>query len=216
MSNRHRLKEEIVQYGKLLVEKGLVTGSGGNISVCLRDEELMLITPSGMDYHKLVPEDIVVMDLKGNMVQGSRKPSVEKNLHRAIYLARKDVNAVVHTHSIYATTIAATRQDLPMVLGPVGVVFGGSIKTAKYAGIGTRELAENVVDALGTKPAVLLANHGMVGVGSDLAVAFHMCELTEVCAQTYIFAKIAGEPVVLSEELLREEKAGLDKEYGQK
>lgn len=216
MSNTQEyLKKEIIKYGNLLIAKGLVTGTGGNISARL-DQDLMIVTPSGMPYDQLLPDDLVIIDLEGNIVEGKRKPSIEVNMHRSILLARPDVNAVIHTHSVYATAIAATRQDFPPVIDTMAIVFGGGIKTAEYAGVGTKELAENVVAALGNKPAALLANHGAVGVGTSLAGAFDVCELLEASAKSYIYASIIGKPVVLTEELIKREQEDMAIRYGQK
>ena len=209
------LKREVIKYGNLLIEKGLVTGTGGNISVRL-DKDLMMITPSGMPYNQLIPADLVVLDLEGNFVEGIRKPSVEINMHRVILKARPDINAIIHTHSVYATAIAVTRQDFPPVIETMAIVFGGGVKTAAYARIGTQELAANVAEALGNKPAVLLANHGAVGVGINLSEAFDICELLEVSAKTYIYANILGKPVVLAEELIKEGQEDMTTGYGQK
>lgn len=208
------LKQEIIKYGNLLLAKGLVTGTGGNISV-RTPAGTILITPSGIPYEEITPEDIPEMDLEGNIISGTRIPSIEKNMHRAIYLARRDVGAIVHTHSIYASAIAATRQDFEPILDAMVAVFGGGIKTAAYACIGTPELARNVVEALGNRPACLIANHGMVGVGKNLKQAFEICEFTEASAMTYIFAKCLGTPVVLPPEVVAREKQDLDRRYGQ-
>ena len=209
------LKKEIIKYGSLLVEKGLVTGTGGNISVRV-SKDLMMITPSGMAYSQLVPDDLVMLDLEGNVVEGNKRPSVEVNMHRAILKARPDINVVIHTHSVYATAIAVTRQDLPPVVDTMAIVFGGGVKTAAYARIGTQELATNVVEALGNKPAVLLANHGAVGVGKSLSGAFDVCELLEASAKTYIYANMIGKSIVLTEDLVKEEQEDMAVRYGQK
>lgn len=212
---QEHLKKEIIKYGNLLITKGLVTGTGGNISVRV-SKDLMMVTPSGMAYDQLVPDDLVILDLTGNIVEGKRKPSIEVNMHRAILKARPDVNAVIHTHSVYATAIAVTRQDFPPVIDAMAIVFGGGVKTADYARVGTWELAENVVEALGNKPAVLLANHGAVGIGKSLAGALDVCELLEASAKSYIYASIIGKPVVLAEESIKAEQEDMATRYGQK
>lgn len=215
MNKIELIKKEIIKYGCLLQESGLVLGTGGNLSVFLKEEELMLITPSGLNYNDLIVNDIVVMKLSGEIVEGKRKPSIEKSLHRKIYLRRNDVNAVIHTHSIYASSVAAVRKDLPVILDTMVPVFGGPVKTAEYAGIGTDELAENAVKALESSSAVLLANHGVVGVGKNLKTAFEVCNFCEACAKTFILAKAIGEPVILDTETVEQEKSYLDKRYGQ-
>lgn len=211
-----RLREEVVRYGNLLIERGLVTGTGGNISVRLPGNEGMLITPSGMPYAEITPEDIVVVDWEGNPVGGRRKPSIERLMHLAIYRHRADVGAVVHTHSPFCTAVAACRRDLVPVTDVMVAVFGGAVRTSAYARIGTPELARNVVEALGGGRAALIANHGAVAVGPDLPTAFDCCETLETCARIYVYARMAGEPVVLPPEVVREEKEDLDRRYGQR
>lgn len=103
-------RKEIIKTGILLSEKGLIQGTGGNIS--FRTEKGIFITPSGMDYRVLVPEDLVLLDPEGNVIEGERKPSIEKEMHMKVYKSRKDINAVIHTHSVYATALAAARQPL--------------------------------------------------------------------------------------------------------
>lgn len=209
------LKKEIIKHGILLAEKGLVTGTGGNISMRIPQEDLMIITPSGIAYEKLQTDDLVILDMEGNVVDGKRRPSIEVNMHLEILRSRQDIGGIVHTHSVYASAIAITRQDLPVILDAMGIVFGGPVQTAEYAGIGTKELAKNVVKALGNKPAVLLANHGAVCVGENLTSAFDICELLEASAKSYIYGSMVGKPVVLSEELIMKEKEDLSKRYGQ-
>lgn len=210
------IKAEIIRYGKLLIEKGLVTGSGGNISHRLPGKNQMMITPSGMPYDQLVPNDIVVMDLAtGEVIEGSRRPSIEQGMHRIILMARPDVNVVIHTHSKYAMAVAATRKDLPPVLDNMVAYFGGGVKTAFHAPIGTQELAERVVEALGNRPVALLANHGAVAVGKQMHQTFNLAELLEECAMVYLMAFLAGGAVVLTDKEVQDERECLQGRYGQ-
>lgn len=215
MNVTQRLKQEIIEVAKELLEKGLVVGTGGNLSICLREEGLILITPSGIDYNQMVLEDIVILDLQGNIVEGTRRPSVEKNMHLELYNAREDICAVIHTHSLYASAVAVTREDLPVVLSEMAVVFGGAVRTARYAKIGTKELAENVLEVLGDSCAALLSNHGAVGVGKNLQDVLKICELLEISAKVYILSKVAGSPVILSDEAIMQEKKHIQAIYGQ-
>ncbi len=128
---KDQIKQEIIRYGNMLIEKGLCTGTGGNISVRLPENNGFMITPSGILYSEIVPDDIVTMDFEGNIIEGSRTPSIERNMHRAIFNARPDVNAIVHTHQNFASAIAATRQDFPPILDAFVAVFGGGLKCAK-------------------------------------------------------------------------------------
>ena len=150
-------KREIIETARAMLAKGLVQGTGGNFSVrCARG---MIITPSGMDYGALTPDDLPVLSLGGEMVEGFRKPSVERELHAEIYRRRPDVNAVIHTHSVYATAAAALRAPMPALTDNQAVLFGGPVPCAEYAPIGTEKLARSAAQALGCGCGVLLANH---------------------------------------------------------
>jgi len=211
-----RLREEMVRYGNLLLERALVTGTGGNISVRLPDDRGMLITPSGMPYAEIGPEDIVRVDLAGNVVGGTRRPSIERLMHLEIYRRRPDVGAIVHTHPPFCTAVAACRRDLEPITDVIAAVFGGPVRTSAYARVGTPELACNVAEVLGQGRAALIANHGAVTVGPDLASAFDLCIILESCAQVFVYAHLLGQPVVLPPEVVREEKEDLARRYGQR
>ena len=212
---QNKLAADLIRYGNLLVSRGLVTGTGGNISARVPGQDAFLITPSGIPYLEIQADDMVQVSLSGRKLAGKRKPSIEQHLHRLIYRARSDVKAVVHTHAVFSAAIAATRQDLPPILDTIVAAFGGGIKTADYASIGTLELAQNAVAALGTRDAVLLANHGAVCTGADLAQAFDRAELLEASAKTYIFSHLIGRPVVLAPEIVEKEAQDLAQRYGQ-
>ncbi|MGI6129249.1 MAG: class II aldolase/adducin family protein [bacterium] len=212
---KEQIRKEIIRCGNLLIKKGLVTGTGGNISARIPAEKVFYITPSGIPYEEIAVDDIVVIDFDGNVISGKRKPSIESILHRYIYIARPDVNAVIHTHAVYTSAIAATRQDLPPFLDTLVAVFGGGLKTAGYASIGTEKLAQNAVEALGTRSAALLANHGAVCTGQNLAQAFDRAEFLEASAKTYIMAHLIGKPVTLDQGVIDKEAADLVRRYGQ-
>ena len=205
---------EIIRTGILLLKKKLVQGTGGNISARIQDG--FLITPSGMDYTALGAEDIVEMDFNDNVVHGYRKPSIEKDMHRIILAARPDINAVIHTHSIYATSVAAARRTLDPVTDNQVAVFGGEIRVAEYAPIGSNELARNASDALGNGGGVLLANHGALCVGKTMEEAIFRCEMLETFAEIFILSQIAGGGVTLSKEAVRLEAEDLHDRYGQR
>ncbi|MCG0274922.1 MAG: class II aldolase/adducin family protein [Thermosediminibacteraceae bacterium] len=201
-----KVKQMVVEYGEKLVEKGLVVATWGNISARNGEEEVFVITPSGMEYTKLEPEDIVEVDLDGKPLATGRKPSVETPVHAAIYRARPDVRAIVHTHSINASACAAARVEIPCIMEDMAAMVGGAVKVAKYAPSGSQELARNVVEALGDRNAVLLANHGVVAVGKNLEEAFKVSLVVEKSAEIFFKSKILGNPVSLTEgevELIR-------------
>lgn len=206
-------REQIVEYGKLMVEKNLTSGTAGNISIYNRDHNLMAISPSGIDYFDTKPEDIVILDLEGNHVDGDRKPSSEYDLHRYVYLNRSDCNAVVHTHSMYATAISSMRKPLE----PIHYVLanlGKRVECADYALYGTEQLAKNAIASLGTNMAVLLANHGTLTVGKDIGQAFRFSINLEWGSELYLLTTDDKTPVYLSDTEM-DECTEQFKSYGQ-
>lgn len=207
-------REQVVAYCKKLITAGLTKGTGGNISAFDRESGLYAISPSGMDYFSMTPEDVVVMNLQGEVVEGSRKPSSEWDLHRIFYQNRKDLNAIVHTHSVYCTVLATNREGLPP--SSYLVAFAGKdVRCADYASFGTTELAKLAYEGMADRNAVLLANHGLVTGGSDLLHAFQVAEQIEFCAEVYVKARSIGKPVILPEDEMERmiERFG---DYGQK
>ena len=195
------LKEErelIVEYGKKLITSGFTKGTGGNLSIYNREKKLMAISPSGIDYFKTKPEDVVVLNLKGEKVDGDKAPSSEYEMHKIFYEKRTDIDAIIHTHTIYATTIACLNWDLPAVHYMIALA-GENVRCAEYATYGTKELAENAFKAMENRNAVLLANHGLLAGAKNLANAFNITEEIEYCAELYYRTKSIGEPVILSD-----------------
>ncbi|WP_316568734.1 L-fuculose-phosphate aldolase [Neobacillus sp. YIM B06451] len=192
-------RENIVEYGKKLITSGLSRGTGGNISIFNREKGLAAISPSGLDYFETTPEDIVVVDLEGNVVDGARKPSSELEMHLIFYRKRDDIDALVHTHSPFAKTIASLRWELPAVSYLVAYA-GPNVRCSDYATFGTRELAEAAFKGMEDRRAVLLANHGLIAGANNIATAFTIAEEIEFCAQIYCQTKAIGEPVLLPEE----------------
>ncbi len=207
-------REKMIKACLLLAEKKLVQGTGGNISV--RTEQGFLITPSGMDYNDLSLSDMVELSLKGEIIKGERTPSVEKEIHRMIFELREDVNAIVHTHSIYATAIASARRDMDAITDNQIVIFGGNIRVAQYAPIGSKELAANIAMALGDGYGALLANHGGICVADTLKEAMFRAEMLEIFAKTFILAKSAGGGIPLSDAEIHTVNTDVRKRYGQK
>ncbi|GMQ61750.1 L-fuculose-phosphate aldolase [Vallitalea maricola] len=187
----------LVEYGKKMVDRNLTKGSGGNLSIFIREEGLMAITPSGIDYYEMKPEDIVIMDLEDNVVDGDKRPSSEYSMHRIFYKERDDIDSVVHLHSVYSTILACLRQELPATHYLIGVSGGENVRCAKYATYSTEELARNAFEAMKGRNAVFLANHGLLVGGKSLSSAFGKAEEIELCAEVYYRAKSIGEPVIL-------------------
>lgn len=192
-------REAIVAYCQKMITSRLTTGTGGNISICNRARGEVAMTPTGVDYFEMKADDIVIINLDGEIVEGTTKPSSEAEMHLALYKRRDDISAVVHTHSVFATTIACLRWELPPVHYLIGF-SGKKVPLASYATYGTPELAQNVAKAIGNYNAVLLANHGLVAVGETLSRAFSTAEEIELVSEIYYRTKSIGEPVILSEE----------------
>jgi L-fuculose-phosphate aldolase len=196
-------RQAIVDFGILMVRAGLTTGTGGNLSCCDRVRGLMAISPSGVPYGALKPRDVVVADLDGYIVDGDLKPSSEIGFHLALYHHRADIGGVVHTHSVYATTLACLHLELPPIHYLVGFA-GYKVPVAPYATFGTDALAQNICQTMGADDnAVLLANHGLVTVGADLTHAFNIAEEIEFVARIFCQAKAIGEPVVLEDDEMK-------------
>jgi len=189
-------RQQIVDYGLKMIRSGLTTGSGGNLSLLSPAENLIAVSPSGIDYDEVTAADVVVVDRDGVVVDGGRLPSSELSFHLALYAARKEITAVVHTHSVYATTLACLHWELPAVHYLIAF-SGDKVPLAPYATFGTPELANNVIAAIGEYNAVLLANHGLVTVGRDMRSCFNVAEEIELVARIYYQAKSLGQPVLV-------------------
>ncbi|MEH2959404.1 L-fuculose-phosphate aldolase [Candidatus Merdisoma sp. JLR.KK006] len=192
-------RTEIVEYLKMLITHGLTKGTGGNISVYSPELKLMAISPSGMDYFKLMPEDIVIMDPEGNVVDGKRKPSSEYEMHGIFYRERTDILSVVHAHSPYASILACLNWGIEPCSYLIGSA-GRNVRCTKYETFGTEELAQSALEGMKDRYAVLLGNHGLLAGGLDLPTAFDTAEEIEFCAEIYYKCKAVGEPVLLNKE----------------
>jgi L-fuculose-phosphate aldolase len=192
-------RKAIVEYGKKLITSNLTTGSGGNLSIYNRKENLIAIKPTGFDYFAMKPEDVVVVSPEGKTIEGDMLPSSELKLHLALLRYRNDINSVLHTHQIYATTIACMNWELPAVHYLIGF-SGNKVPLAKYAPFGSQELSDYVVEAIGSYNACLMANHGIVTVGKNIDTAFATAEELELVARLYYQTKCIGEPVILTDE----------------
>lgn len=209
-------REDVVKYCKMLITHGLTKGTGGNISIFNRDKELFAISPSGIDYFETEAEDVVIMDLSGQIVDGKRKPSSEHELHRIFYKKRKDINAVVHTHSVYSTVLAVLREELPASSYLVAYAGGPNVRCAEYVSFGTKELAQVTYRAMEGRNAALMANHGLVAGGCDILNAFNIAEQIEECAKVYVKARAIGSPVLLDDKEMFNMVDIFNNSYGQK
>jgi len=191
IENIDSIQQSIIEFGKKLVEEGFVARSWGNISVRV-DEQYMLITPSGRTYEDLVENDIVLVNYHSLTHQGNIQPSSEKSVHSEIYKSRKDINSVIHTHQMNASTVATARREVPAILDDQAQIIGPSIKVTSYTLAGTRKIAKRVVKALKGRKAALMANHGAVCIGRDLDEAFVVCQLLEKTCKAFIEAEFIG------------------------
>lgn len=191
------LRAAIVATARKMNALRINQGKAGNVSARFGDG--YLITPSGLDYDEIGGSDVVAMDFSG-AAQGARKPSSEWRFHQDIYRARSEVNAIVHTHSPYATTLACLRLDIPAFHYMIAVAGGRTIRCAGYATFGTQQLSDNALAALEGLNACLLANHGMIALGSSLPAALRLAVEVEALAGQYWRALQIGHPVLLSDD----------------
>jgi len=181
----------VLEACRRMVNDKLTVGSWGNISL-RTDDNNVIITPSGTNYLKSSLNDMIVTDLSGNVLEGKLKPSSERLMHYEIYKNRKDVNAIVHTHSIFSSVLAVINEDIPAITEDIAMLLGDNIKVSEYALTGTMELAKNVVKGLKNNNATIMKNHGAVTVGSDMERAIVASEVLEKSANIYIYSRIMG------------------------
>jgi L-fuculose-phosphate aldolase len=191
MADAEQLKREIIEGGLRLLKEGLVARTWGNISLRV-DETYMLITPSGRAYGDLTPNDIVMVNYHTSGFEGSIKPSSEKELHCEIYRTRKNIHAVIHTHQMNASTVAAAHREVPPILDDMAQIIGPSVRVAKYALPSTKKITRRTIKALKGRNAALMANHGAVCVGLDLEEAFVVCQVLEKACKAFIEAEFLG------------------------
>ncbi|TEU10459.1 MAG: L-ribulose-5-phosphate 4-epimerase [Anaerolineales bacterium] len=203
------LKEEVYKLHLELPKYGLVVWTSGNVSARDPESGLVVIKPSGIPYEELRPEHHVVVNLQGDIVEGTLKPSSDTTSHLYIYRQREDVNGVVHTHSPYATAFAAVGRPIPVYLTAMGDEFGGPIPCAGFALIGDEEIGQQVVEHIGSSPAVLLKQHGVFTVGATAEAAVKAAVMVEDVARTVWLALQLGQP----DEILPEDVAKLHYRY---
>ena len=183
--------QEVVRAaGVTLVEEGLVAGTWGNVSLRLSGNR-MAITPSGSDYLSMKADDIVIVDLATGEAEGGT-PSTEKKLHQEIYRCRTEVNAIIHTHSMSVSTVAAARREVPPILDDLAQIVGPSLRVASYALPGTQKMARTVLAALRGRMAAVMANHGGVALGRTMAEALLCARIMEKGCRAFIEAEFLG------------------------
>ncbi|MGI6643282.1 MAG: L-ribulose-5-phosphate 4-epimerase [Bacillota bacterium] len=209
------LRRRVWQANLMLPKNNLVTMTSGNVSARDVETGLVVIKPSGVPYETMSPEDIVVVDLEGNVVEGDLKPSVDCPTHLYVYRHRPDVNGIVHTHSPYATAFAALGRPIPVCLTAIADEFGGPIPVGPYCPVGEEEIGKGIVAHIGPSPAILMKNHGVFTVGATPEAAIKAAVMVEDVAKTVHLAYMLGEPDEIPEaEVARAHERYLTK-YGQ-
>jgi len=210
------LRAHVLQAALLLPKYGLVWMAGG--TVCARDPQTghVVVTPSGLDYERLTPDDMIVTDVNMHPVEGKHRPSVALNLWTNFMSARPELNAVVHTHSPYATAFSVVYQSIPIITETMADWFGRAVPVTRYLGVEDPEFPTLPVEVMGNGYAVLLGNHGPITVGKTLADALERAVTLEEAARTYSIARTIGVPMLLNEEQSRASFDYYHNRYGQK
>lgn len=191
MKTIEEVKKLVCESGKQLLAEGYVSGTWGNISYRI-DKNFMAITPSGREYETMVDDDIVIVNYKDHSYEGDLKPSSEFKLHTEIYRTRKNINAVIHTHQMNASTVAAARREVPPILDDMAQIIGATVRCADYALPNTKKIVRATVKALKGRYAALMANHGAVCIGREMKEAFVVCQVLEKACKAFIEAEFLG------------------------
>ncbi|SEO02097.1 L-fuculose-phosphate aldolase [Amphibacillus marinus] len=191
-------KQQLIEYGNKLIDNNYTLGTGGNLSTFIREQQVMLITPSGIPFDEITADDIVVMSCTGEIQEGARRPSSEWRMHGIMYEKRTDLDYIIHAHTMYSTALAVLRQPLPASHYMIAVA-GKNVRCADYASFGTEELSVNAYEAMKDRKAVLLANHGVLTGGRTMLEAYTVLEELEYCSKVHLIASSAGTPTVMSD-----------------
>jgi L-fuculose-phosphate aldolase len=201
------LKKKVVETCRAVYNSGLTGRREGNISTRIPNREQIIITPSHYGHNKTQVQDLLVVNFDGSVASGVRPPSSENRMHLAVYKARPDVGAVIHTHSVYGSALAVNRMSIPTFVDEMAIMLGGPIDVAEYGMPGTDELAANATKALGEKSAVLIANHGVLVTAKNLDKALENAELVEHISKIYVTALSIGKPAMLPDEAVDIQKS---------
>lgn len=208
-------QQEVCKTALDMYHSGMVSGTWGNISARI-DEEYMAITPSGMNYEGLCPDQMVIVNIDTLSYEGPLKPSIEAVVHAGIYKSRPEVNGIMHTHSTYALTVATARKEIPPICEDQVQILGGSIRVADYAKPGTKEMADACIKALDGRQGALIANHGAISCDVTLAKAFVASQIIEKTAMVYINSMAIGGPVEIPQKDIDFFSDFFRNKYGQK
>ncbi len=196
-------KRDMIKAGMKLDRYGLIALSGGNVSVRTESGEV-IVTPTGMIYEDMEPEDMVVMDLEGHVMEGKRKPTSDVEAILYIFREKPDVRAVIHTHQPYATAIGLVEDEFKVNLTTLANCAAGNVRVAPYSSPGSVDMGIDTVKYIGDSLAVILAHHGVITVGSSLKQALYAAVYMEEAAKCYLAAKAVGEPKVMTEAQIRQ------------
>lgn len=198
MQNYDKIKREVLESSRWLAEHGYLgrLSSGGNISLRVPGEKILAVTPSGRSYFSLDPSDICVIDFHRQPIEGDLAPSIEAGLHIGVYQSRPDVNAVIHTHQPFASTLSIINKPIPALFDEIAVEIGPEVDIVPYAFSGSAELVDNLIGKLGNQcHCYLIQNHGAISLGADLPRAMRNAELLETVARIYYQALTTGEEI---------------------
>ncbi|MDE4541151.1 L-ribulose-5-phosphate 4-epimerase [Thermoanaerobacterium sp. R66] len=209
------LKQRVYKMNMMLPKNNLVTMTSGNVSGRDPETNLVVIKPSGVLYDDMTPDDMVVVDLDGNVVEGKLKPSVDTATHLYVYRHRSDVNGIVHTHSPYATSFAVLGRSIPVYLTAIADEFGCAIPVGPYAKIGGEEIGKAIVDYIGESPAILMKNHGVFTIGNSPEAALKAAVMVEDTAKTVHLSLLLGTPDVIPDEEVKRAHERYMTKYGQ-
>lgn len=189
-----KAKEEVLWGCRLMVERGYLLGTVGNLSARADGTDLVVITPTSLPYDTMTEEDLVVVNLNGEIVSGKHQPSIECSMHLGVYRARSELRALVHTHSKYATTVSLIKEldIMPAIDTEQSLYLGGDINIVPFAFPGSKELAEYVKEGIGTNAGLLMANHGALGVGISMKDAVIASDIIERNSEMYLLLKAGG------------------------
>lgn len=201
MASELQLRVDLIETAKRLLRDGLVEGTAGNLSA-RTPEGNVLLTPSALAYEAMTPDDLVLCDLAGDVLAGARRPTSEKALHLAVLRAHPEIGAVIHSHAKFASMFAVAHEPIPCAIEEFQMYVGGDVPVARYALSGSDALGEECAKHVAERGAVLMANHGLLAVGRDLAQAQHVTALVERTAQIVLGARALGRVVPLPPETL--------------
>ena len=199
-------RKQVQEMAQDMFKRGLVGTASGNASIRIAGRELIAITPTRIPYDRLTRDDIVIVDFCGESVLGEELPSSELMLHTEAYKARDDVGAVLHTHSTFATVAAVAGLEIPPIMDEMVVYLGGAVRVAEYAFPSSQELARNAMKAMGNRSAVLLRNHGVLGVGRTPEEVLEVCEILERTSRVFVYARLLGAAHLLPPEVVKFEE----------